>query len=124
GMVLLLTAVAVLGLTLYAHERARYTKQKREKDDLVAVLMNRLETATQGEGRTPNTNITSFRISATELAVLTGRELDGAETPIVLGLHLNPMQPPEVLQHLAPLVNYLQTGMATGSVAFEVQLYT
>ena len=126
GLFLLLAAVALLGLVLFELEKTRLAKANKKGDEQKKALLDRNESIWQVEGRTANTNIRSFGISPEELALLTARKLEGTEGPVILGLQLNPMQPPEVLQELRPLAHYMQTNRATAAwpLALGVQIYT
>jgi ABC-type phosphate/phosphonate transport system substrate-binding protein len=105
GLFVLLTAVAVLGLSLYQRERVRVITAKRQRDEQRNLLLERIETERREPGRA------SVKISAKELAaVLGGKErTDGQEVSVILGLQLNLIQPDQFLSDWGPLIHYLYT---------------
>jgi ABC-type phosphate/phosphonate transport system substrate-binding protein len=124
GLFLLLAASAVLGLTLYQREKDRLTKSEEAKARQLSALLNRVVREWDKEGST------GVRITAEELALRNKRILtmDGSEIVVALGLSTarRDSKPVRVIERFAPLLEYLQTNLATRAgpqVLLELHIY-
>ena len=122
GLFLLLTAVAVLGFSLYLNGQTSL-EQEREKKRA------QREAAIDGiEKDLLDATLTSVLISAASVALIADRPLteDGTETKVVLGFVLRLLKPDEAIYAVAPLVNCLQTNLADPAaprLLFNLQMF-
>jgi len=124
GLFLLLASSAVLGLTLYKGEKRRLGESEQIRLRQLSALQNRIEREWNTEGST------GVRITAEELALKGKRVLttDGSEVVVALGVSTarRDSKPVRVFERYAPLLNYLQTNLATRpgpQVLLELHVY-
>jgi serine/threonine protein kinase/ABC-type phosphate/phosphonate transport system substrate-binding protein len=122
GLFLLVTAVAVLGLSMYQNKKEDFEQSETVKSSQKTALLDRIEKDWLAEDRT------DVRISAQELALIVSHPLveDGTETRVVFAYISRLRKPDEALQTIAPLVNFLQTNFAsttTPRLLFDLRIF-
>jgi len=122
GLFLLLTSVAVLGLSLYQKAKADQEQDDLRRSGEKNALLDRIEKEWMAEDRT------DVRISAKELGLIADYPLkmDGTEKPVVFGFVSRFRKPDEAIQSVAPLVFHLQTNLAattTPRLLFELRIF-
>ncbi len=120
GVLLLLTTVAVLGLTLAQKQNLQLEHAEKEMMKERKVLLDRIDE--EWAVKEP------VRISAKELAQIAGLPLveEGGELRVTLGFTSRLRKPDEAIQSIVPLVIHLQTNLATASqprLWFELQIF-
>ena len=124
GLILLLTATTILGLTLYVRIGKELAVSEVDKNRNMAALRERIDDVDGAGGRN------GVRVYAHELALVAQRPffVEGNERDVWLGVHLpgQVSEPMKILQRFNPLANCLQTNLAFRAnipLLFGLQMY-
>ena len=125
GLILLLTATTILGLTLYVRIGKELAVSEGNIYRNMGALSRRINDVDGSDGRN------GVRVYAHELALVAQRPflVEGNERDVRLGVHLpgQVSEPMKILQRFNPLANCLQTNLAFRAdipLLFELQMYT